>query len=212
MLISPIRPITEHHEVSATLTSAAWPGGTTIGGLPPAAKAAFEKALSAKISNNGAGTGNGTIDWQLAPIPEYLRSFLDANQTLTLTYTIQVQDEYLTTATQTITVTITNSNQGPYVGWINPAGGNWNSPNNWSTGTVPGLNDDVKIPVDFVINGTGNYPVTISTPAAAKSISLREGGAELINTSILNVTGQIAANDSTITNNARVRSRPARSS
>ena len=170
--------------------------------MPPAAKAAFEKALSAQISNNGAGTGNGTIAWQLAPIPEYLRSFLGANQTLTLTYTIQVQDEYLTTAKQTITVTITNSNQGPYVGWINPAGGNWSNPNNWSTGTVPGLNDDVKIPVDFVINGTGNYPVTISTPAAAKSISLREGGAELINTSTLNVTGQVAANDGTITNNA----------
>ncbi len=29
--------------------------------------------------------------------------------------------------------------------WINPAGGDWNDPANWSTGVVPGLADDAFI-------------------------------------------------------------------
>ena len=33
------------------------------------------------------------------------------------------------------------------VQWINPAGGTWNTPGNWSTGNLPGATDDVVINV-----------------------------------------------------------------
>src|SRR5262249_26729699 len=41
------------------------------------------------------------------------------------------------------------------VTWINPAGGNWSTPANWSTGKLPGLFDDV-------INVPGNVTITHS--------------------------------------------------
>jgi hypothetical protein len=31
--------------------------------------------------------------------------------------------------------------------WVNPAGGDWNEPSNWSTGMLPGPADDVSIDV-----------------------------------------------------------------
>jgi hypothetical protein len=42
------------------------------------------------------------------------------------------------------------------VNWINPAGGDWDTPSNWSTGKLPGLLDDV------VINVPGNVTITHS--------------------------------------------------
>ena len=38
--------------------------------------------------------------------------------------------------------------------WVNPSGGNWSNPANWSTGSVPGTNDDA------VIDLPGFYTVT----------------------------------------------------
>jgi hypothetical protein len=44
------------------------------------------------------------------------------------------------------------------VTWINPAGGAWNVPSNWDTGTLPGAADDARIP-DF----PGDITITHST-------------------------------------------------
>jgi hypothetical protein len=39
--------------------------------------------------------------------------------------------------------------------WINPAGGNWFTASNWSSGTVPGPTDDIAIPLPVTVNSTG---------------------------------------------------------
>src|SRR5436309_3353243 len=44
------------------------------------------------------------------------------------------------------------------VSWINPAGGDWDTPGNWSGGQVPGANDDVVINYgmnDFTVTHSG---------------------------------------------------------
>ncbi len=50
--------------------------------------------------------------------------------------------------------------------WINPAGGNWDTPGNWSTGAVPGLIDDVFITLD------GTYTVTLTGSKSINSLIL----------------------------------------
>ena len=39
-----------------------------------------------------------------------------------------------------------NTARSATVTWVNPAGGDWNDTNNWSTGALPGAGDDVIIP------------------------------------------------------------------
>jgi hypothetical protein len=61
------------------------------------------------------------------------------------------------------------------VNWINPAGGDWDTPGNWSTDAVPGANDAVEINVpgnvttthsnsndDVVQSVTASDPITLS--------------------------------------------------
>ena len=55
------------------------------------------------------------------------------------------------------------------VQWINPLGGNWSVPGNWSTGTMPGLSDAV------LITNSGTYTVTLDVDATVASLTL--GGA-----------------------------------
>src|SRR5215469_18412543 len=54
------------------------------------------------------------------------------------------------------------------VTWKNPGtSGYWSVAANWSSGSVPGTNDDVNIPSD-----SSTYTVTISTAAVAKSVTV----------------------------------------
>ncbi len=53
--------------------------------------------------------------------------------------------------------------------WINPAGGSWSATTNWSTGTIPGSNDNV-----FIISN-GNYAVTLDVNATVAAFNF--GGA-----------------------------------
>ncbi len=50
--------------------------------------------------------------------------------------------------------------------WVNTDGGNWNATENWSTGVVPGSDDNVHITAD------GTYTVTVDTPVTATSLMM----------------------------------------
>ncbi|HYV19767.1 MAG TPA: MopE-related protein [Verrucomicrobiae bacterium] len=52
------------------------------------------------------------------------------------------------------------------IGWINPAGGNWNNAANWNPAQVPGAADDAQITLD------GTYTVTLDVDAAPGSLTL----------------------------------------
>ncbi len=191
--------LSDTHTVTATLTGATWSSGTSsfangagVDDLPPAAEAFFANAMSAAVSSDSTWvqSNTGTISWSLADIPAYLAHFLGQNQTLTLTYTIEVDDPHLASDTQTLTVTIAHTAPA-FIGWTGGAlDGNWNNPDNWSTGSVPKIGDDVHIPDEEVL-GAGPYQVTNtgsgSTAAAANSITLRTADASLINTGNMSV-------------------------
>jgi FecR protein len=177
--------LTDTHSVSVKLATPAWSGGS----VPPGPLAAFEAALTASIGTDSTNTGNGIINWQLAPLPDYLADFLPKGETLTLTYTVTVTDSQGATATQQVTITITHTTP-PDVAWIHPTGGLWSTASNWETGTVPTASDDVVIPDEQVIGGTGHYPVTIASAAVAHTVTLNADnttGAQLINDSTLTI-------------------------
>ncbi len=50
--------------------------------------------------------------------------------------------------------------QSTSVSWINPSGGDWDTPSNWSSGTVPNSNDDVTISIAV------SNPITHNTSAS----------------------------------------------
>jgi hypothetical protein len=62
------------------------------------------------------------------------------------------------------------------VNWTNPAGGDWNTPGNWSTGALPGLGDDVVIGTvsGTVTHSSGTHSVHSLSSASPFTLS---GGA-----------------------------------
>jgi hypothetical protein len=70
--------------------------------------------------------------------------------------------------------------------WINPAGGDWNTPGNWNGGTVPGPTDDVSI---------NSASVTLSTNVAVHNLTLN---GTLAGPGNLTVTGQFSEQASTL--------------
>ena len=73
--------------------------------------------------------------------------------------------------------------------WINPAGGNWDNPNNWSAGVVPGFGDQAYIGVlDSGATVTHTQPdqdavgsLTSQAPIAISAGSLALGSTSLVN-------------------------------
>ncbi|HMV31535.1 MAG TPA: hypothetical protein PKA50_05380 [Gemmatimonadales bacterium] len=59
----------------------------------------------------------------------------------------------------------------PVVTWTGAVSNDWSTPGNWSTGSVPGLADDVLIPA-----GAPAQP-TVTSTCAAKSLTVNSGGA-----------------------------------
>ncbi|WP_428940892.1 hypothetical protein [Fontivita pretiosa] len=54
------------------------------------------------------------------------------------------------------------------VSWINPAGGQWSAPSNWSAGTAPGPEDHAV----FDLGSPGGYTVSFSANVSSRSLSL----------------------------------------
>ncbi|HLN29982.1 MAG TPA: hypothetical protein VK395_19730, partial [Gemmataceae bacterium] len=60
------------------------------------------------------------------------------------------------------------------VNWINPAGGDWDTPGNWSTGQVPGATDDAVINYSNITvthNTSSSDAVNSITSEAALTLS-----------------------------------------
>jgi len=66
----------------------------------------------------------------------------------------------------------------PQVTWINPNGGDWDTASNWSTGALPGPNDDVVINALHAgasITHANNTTDTVNSITAAAPITLSSG-------------------------------------
>jgi hypothetical protein len=74
------------------------------------------------------------------------------------------------------------------VNWTNPAGGDWNTPGNWSTGALPGPGDDVVINVGSgtVTHSSGTH--SVHSLSSANDFTLSGGSLTLADTSALNGT------------------------
>lgn len=63
----------------------------------------------------------------------------------------------------------------PRVAWINPAGGSWSDPGNWSGGAVPGEGDHAVVDLD------GTYTVTLDADARITALTLgADGGTQTL--------------------------------
>ncbi len=200
--------LTDTHEVGVSHFSAVLPGGT----VPKKIYDLLSQALKVSIEagDDSTGSGTGTITWSLQPIKAYLADFIPEGKVLTLTYTVTVSDSQGATSDQTITVTITGTDAAAVV-WIAtgedglPSGGFWKDGDNWETGTVPTIDDDVIVITDQLHGLTPAYPVTIDAAAYAKSLTMNDFGGpqpELINQSSLTIAGALNMNAASILINA----------
>ncbi|HEV3003300.1 MAG TPA: hypothetical protein VGX78_02520 [Pirellulales bacterium] len=80
--------------------------------------------------------------------------------------------------------------------WINPAGGDWNTPNNWSTGVVPGPNDDVLIntPGGATIDYSSGFAM-IKSLTSANPLSV-SGGSVTFTSSASEIAGALTMSNS----------------
>ncbi len=87
------------------------------------------------------------------------------------------------------------------VSFINPAGGAWDAPSNWSTGKVPTVNDDVTIgltsDVTVSINSSDNESVHSLTTAASDALSITGGSLTIAASS--SVAGRLSMTGGTLT-------------
>src|SRR5262249_43137880 len=75
------------------------------------------------------------------------------------------------------------------VHWVNPAGGDWSNPTNWSTGRLPGLLDDVVIDVPggvTITHSTGED--TVHSLTCEDNLILSGGTLALISASVIDGT------------------------
>ncbi len=63
------------------------------------------------------------------------------------------------------------------VSWINPAGGDWATAANWSTGAVPGTGDDVllNLPGSVTVTHTGNVTDTVNSLSNSDILAMSAG-------------------------------------
>ena len=163
----------QHNDITATLTSQQL--------------AAVEAQLV--VTPSPANNNNGTATWTYS-VADSVFNFLTAGETLTLTYDAVVNNNFLPFEQQAdaqFTITI----NGPsVVEWIHPTGDLWSVGSNWNSGTVPTATDDVIIPAEHILGGSGLYDVTIETQAFARTLTLNANnttGGQVINHSTLTI-------------------------
>jgi hypothetical protein len=71
------------------------------------------------------------------------------------------------------------------ISWAGAVSGDWATGANWSGGVVPGANDDVTIALN------GAFTVDITTPVSAKTLTLNNPGATVLDTGSLTLTGAL---------------------
>src|SRR5262249_33551522 len=75
------------------------------------------------------------------------------------------------------------------VTWINPAGGDWDTASNWSSGAVPGAGDDVVINVlnaSRTVTHATSASVSVARPSSQAPLVLSAGSLSLATHSVIN--------------------------
>ncbi len=92
--------------------------------------------------------------------------------------------------------------------WINPNGGDWDTPSNWSTGSVPGPSDVVVIDLGYVTithsSSTADAVNSLAIPASDVTLNLSNGSLALSNSNIavnLTMSGGTLSTAGTLTVN-----------
>ncbi len=116
--------------------------------------------------------------------------------------TLNLNGLHLYAQTAEVSGTITGGSVSPpTVEWVSTANGNWNVGGNWSTGTVPGSNDDVIIdvpgasPIVTISSGTDSVlSITASDPLSITGGSLIVAGNSTIGGGLSITGGTLEAN------------------
>ncbi len=80
------------------------------------------------------------------------------------------------------------------VNWRDPVSGNWTDATKWSSGTVPGVGDDV------VITGAGSYTVTLNAVASVASVTLGAASGGTIQTLSIVAGGTLSPSSTSVVN------------
>src|SRR5262249_34469126 len=70
--------------------------------------------------------------------------------------------------------------------WINPDGGDWAVPGNWSTGSLPGINDDavIELPGNYTVSHSGGATI-IRSLLSERAFTLSGGSLSVAATSTI---------------------------
>jgi hypothetical protein len=87
------------------------------------------------------------------------------------------------------------------VSWINPSGGDWDTPSNWSTGALPGPSDDVVInqPGITVTHSTSAIDTVNSLTISSSQSSLDISGGSLALSTTSSIAGTVSIEGATLT-------------
>jgi phage baseplate assembly protein gpV len=107
-------------------------------------------------------------------------------------FTYRITDGQSASLPATVTFIVT----GELFRWINPDGGNWSVPGNWSGNRLPGPEDDVAIDLE------GDYIVDLDTDATLRRLIM--GGASGTQTLRMNGRNLTLSADSVLRSNARL--------
>jgi hypothetical protein len=105
-------------------------------------------------------------------------------------FTYRITDGQSASLPATVTVIVT----GELFRWINPNGGNWSVPGNWSGNRLPGPEDDVAIDLE------GDYTVNLDTDATLRRLIM--GGASGTQILLINGRNLTLSADSVLRSNA----------
>src|SRR5580704_17354019 len=82
------------------------------------------------------------------------------------------------------------------ISWKSPQNGDWSTPTDWSTNTLPGSGDAVTVSI------AGSYIVTISSPDAAGTLTFNAPSAALLeNAGLLTVAGALTVDSGLVSLN-----------